>query len=255
MSVIGKNCTFLFRRVVDHLAALVYPPSCGGCGELIEPGRQWCSTCWTHLAMSMNRDYCPTCVNLIGPHQRIDRRGRCPYCRDRSIPILAVCRLGTYECPLNQAICRFKYEKNIHIGKTLADLLSASLMEREWFDRVEVLCPIPIHRHRKLTRGFNQSQILADRIALHSRRPVISLLRRIRPTLPQVGLSAHRRVENMRGAFSVNSRWPVDGASVCLVDDVMTTGATLFEAARTLRSAGAAAVYAVVLAKADLFNS
>jgi ComF family protein len=162
-----------------------------------------------------------------------------------------ICRLGSYEQALARAIIRFKYHHGLQIGNRLGDMAGQVLMEQEWFDSVEALCPVPIHWTRRLARGFNQAQLLAERISGVTGLPVIKLLTRVRPTVKQVGLSAKARAENMEGAFSPRNGWPLQGTSLCLIDDVMTTGSTLFEAARTLRNAGAASVYALVLAKAD----
>ena len=152
---------------------------------------------------------------------------------------------------MSQAVKHFKFHGAMHTGTLLADRLGAVLEEQPWLAGVEALCPIPIHLTRLIDRGYNQSRVLADRLARIVKRPVMDLLTRDRATPDQVGLSASARMENVKGVFSLRFRSPLSGASVCLVDDVMTTGATLAEAARTLRRAGAGKIYAAVLAKAD----
>ncbi len=243
----------ILNRIFDPVSALLFPDRCAGCQTLLFPGRVWCSECWTGLAHSLSGTYCPTCCSNLGPHQELDTQNCCPLCKNAKpkIPLNAICRLGIYEHSLARGITRFKYHHGIQVGNRLGDMVGRVFMEQEWFESVEAFCPVPIHWTRRLTRGFNQARVLAERISGLTGIPAINLLRRVRPTVTQVGLSAQARTQNLEGAFSVKKNWPLEGASLCLVDDVMTTGSTLFEAARTLRRAGAVKIYAVVLAKAE----
>jgi ComF family protein len=219
---------------------------------MVDPGRFWCPRCWVTLAHQAGGAYCPACAANLGPHQSLSQ-GRCSLCKkNKTMPLVGVCRLGRYAGALSGAVKVFKYHGSRVVGHRLADMLGAILAEQPWFPKIEALCPIPIHWTRRINRGFNQAQVLADEMALHVGRPAIRLLKRARITCKQVGLSQSQREENIKGAFAVRTRWPITGAAVCLVDDVMTTGATLFEAARTLKRAGAGHVYAAVLARAEV---
>jgi ComF family protein len=163
--------------------------------------------------------------------------------------------LGIYEGALSSIICSLKYNRNIYSGELIADLLADKLADQGWLSEVDGFCPIPAHWTRRLTRRIDHTRIIADRLSVHTHLPVLPVLRRLRLTPQQVGLSATARAENIKNAFKVNLRWPLAGSTLCLVDDVMTTGATLFEAARTLKRAGVKTVYAAVLAKADNLNA
>jgi ComF family protein len=252
----------IVNRVLENVTAVLFPARCAGCQSLLAPGRAWCSGCWTALASAAARPYCPTCGANLGPHQELDSESRCPGCKKPKkskngkpekipLPWERICRLGVYESSLSRAIIHFKYHHGIQVGNLLGDMVGQVLKEQEWVDSVQALCPVPIHWTRRMTRGFNQAQVLAERISPIAGLPVLTLLRRVRPTVKQVGLSAKARMENLEGAFEVKENWPLEGTSLCLIDDVMTTGSTLLEAARTLRRAGVIKVYAVVLAKAD----
>jgi ComF family protein len=117
--------------------------------------------------------------------------------------------------------------------------------------QVEVVVPVPLYWLRRLTRGYNQSAAVAGGVARVLGLPCRPRwLRRVRNTPKQVGQSLAARQENVRGAFRARRRAPLAGRSVLLVDDVMTTGATLGEAARALRAAGAARVAVAALARA-----
>ena len=114
-----------------------------------------------------------------------------------------------------------------------------------------MVAPVPMHWVRRLGRGWNHSSGLARRVARRLKLPMDDELVRTRNTPPQVGLPASQRAGNVRGAFAVPRPKEVAGANVLLVDDVMTTGATANEAARTLRRAGAERVIVAVVARAE----
>jgi predicted amidophosphoribosyltransferase len=117
---------------------------------------------------------------------------------------------------------------------------------------LDVVVPLPMHWGRRLVRGVNSPDILARRPAARLQIPLAPhLLSRRRRTRPQTGLSRDRRLVNVRGAFYARRHADLSGARVLVVDDVMTTGATLNEAARELRRAGATFVAVAVLARAD----
>jgi ComF family protein len=117
-----------------------------------------------------------------------------------------------------------------------------------------LLVPVPLHRSRRRSRGFNQAELIA-RAALkqlpHRIELVSELLIRRRETISQVGLSREERIENMRGAFRVSDRARLKGRNIIVVDDVMTTGTTLSECARVLKKAGANQVWAATVARAS----
>ncbi len=158
-----------------------------------------------------------------------------------------------YAGALRACILAYKLEKRLGLGSLLQRLLLEAWAYGADLSRMpspELIVPVPLHPGRLRTRGFNQSLELARPLA---RRTGASLspgaLRRIRPTLPQFTLQRHERARNMQGAFAADTSL-VRGCRVLLVDDIMTTGATLLECADTLRSAGAKRIDLLVLARA-----
>ncbi len=150
-----------------------------------------------------------------------------------------------YDELLHGPIHRFKYGKQSY----LADFFAAHIgLPREW--QIDCLVPVPLHPLKLWRRTFNQSALLADALSKRYALPVrCDLLKRTRNTPSQTELSATARERNVRGAFSCN---PLPaGLSVALVDDVMTTGATLRACAHALKKAGAMRVYALVAACAN----
>ena len=150
-----------------------------------------------------------------------------------------------YADPVDLLIQRFKYD-----GETgLADLLA----DRPWGDtappEVDLLIPMPLYPDRLRERGYNQAALLAARLGRGlGLMPAFDLCRRTRPTAPQAGQAGKARRRNVRGAFACDH--DLGGRRVLLVDDVMTSGASLDELARTVKAAGAAGVSAWVAARA-----
>lgn len=146
-----------------------------------------------------------------------------------------------YEGRAGQAVRKLKYSRSTSLADWMAcevARLVSDLGDEDW------VVPVPIHWSRRNFRGFNQADLLAERVPLAQLHP--ECLRRIRRTKPQVSLSREQRLTNLKGAFSALPT--VEGKSILLVDDVVTTGGTARECARTLREAGAVRVSIVAFA-------
>ena len=151
-------------------------------------------------------------------------------------------------------MCRFKFGRNLACGQILARELVLAASEK-CRQMPACLVPVPLHRSRHFTRSFNQADLLARRTGKNLGIPVYgSILRRCRRTLAHSGLDAARRKRNIRGAFTCTIPASKQAAlgHVALVDDVMTTGATLAECTRTLKKAGAGRVSVWVAARAPV---
>ncbi len=147
---------------------------------------------------------------------------------------------------------RIKNQSAQALAIVLGDLLAVECSQQLTALEPDVVVPIPMHWSRRMWRGTNSSETVAERLSRSLGVPSASHhLARCRRTVPQARLSATRRVANVRGAFRARSHADLPGARVLLVDDIMTTGATANEAAKTLRRAGAAAIVIVVLARAE----
>lgn len=206
----------------EHLAALAFPRHCVACQRLLGPQANWCPPCWNELVITRQRPYCPTCGRPLGPHQRITRKKRCAGCENEPWVLAGLCLVGTYEPLLSEAIRNYKYNKHLHAGQVLAELLAGHLADRLWIEEVDVLVPVASHWSRIWRRGFDHTRLLVEHLARRTGIPVLRVLERTRATAPQVNLSATSRAENISGAFRTKSHMPLDGAVVCLVDDVMT---------------------------------
>jgi ComF family protein len=149
-------------------------------------------------------------------------------------------------------IIRFKYHRLEYLAQPLASMLSGIARKEGLVEEENLLLSVPLHWTRRLGRGFDQATFLGQRLSHFLGKPFSHRnLRRIRATASQTGLSESKRRENVRGAFKVRRSEAVKGKRVLLVDDVMTTGATASECARTLLSAGAKEVSVLVVARAQ----
>jgi ComF family protein len=153
----------------------------------------------------------------------------------------------TYVPPFDAVIHALKFGRLEFLGDDLADGLHHHLRDAKELE-VDVVVPIPLHWHRRLTRGYNQAEAIARPLARLLDRPMVPALRRRRATRPQARLGRRQRGTNLRRAFRLRSRhsMAIPGRRVLLVDDVVTTGATLQAAAECLRDAGSDSVMGLV---------
>ena len=155
---------------------------------------------------------------------------------------------GLHAGPLRKALHSFKYKRDLGLADTFASLLEG--IAADLSEPIDLVVPVPLGPKRERERGYNQAALLAAALCGRSGLPYSrSSVRRIRETRTQVGLSVGQRRENVRGAFGARPDL-VSGKSVLLVDDVLTTGATLNACAEALKQAGAVRVIGLTLARA-----
>ena len=238
------------KGILAAVADLLFPPRCPVCGILLteRTATPFCPPCRTGIRC-IGSPLCPRCglpfPTLAGEDHL------CGSCLERE-PAYAIARsMAYYEGSLLAAIHLFKYRGKTGIGEALGRML-ADFAGTNWnlgvFTRV---VPVPLHRKRLRSRGFNQAVILARAVATHFDIPLdLTTLRRVVATAPQVSLGREARLANVRGAFAVERPERIAGQRILLVDDVYTTGGTLAECAGTLLKAGADAVALLTLARA-----
>jgi ComF family protein len=228
----------LVRRLWQALAAGLFPARCLGCGRR---GAALCPACWDGLPR-LRPPLCPRC-------SRPARGGvRCASCRIAFAGLVAVRAPCAYAGTIGLAVRRLKYGQERHLVAWLARLLQECLASRP--QAVDALVPVPLDAARLRARGYNQAALLATTLGDALDWPVVTTaLQRTRTTRPQVGLSARERQANVRGAFECPEPALVQGRRLLLVDDVMTTGATLEACAAALVAAGAERVYGLVVAR------
>ena len=237
------------RSELTGLLDLLLPPLCLVCRERSTIHRQTmlCAECDEQLPRYSGARC--TCCAL--PFAATGGSHLCEACLRHRPAFSSIFYHGLYKEQLRDSIQRFKYHDDISLARVLGQLtVSSTAADLHSYDP-ELIIPVPLHRTRLRQRGYNQALLLARELGELDRYPVTSQgLRRVRPTVTQQGLDAGERRRNVRGAFEVDGE-PVRGKRVLLVDDVMTTGATLHECARILRRAGATDVAAAVVARVD----
>jgi ComF family protein len=156
--------------------------------------------------------------------------------------------VARYEGVLAEAIGLFKYQGKTHLAGPLTELMLSGLSR---LPRPDCLVPVPLHPRRLREREYNQALLLCDALGRRLGLEVIpDGLERVRETPPQIGLSIADRRRNVRRAFVAKHPEIIEGRQILLIDDVLTTGATVNECARVLKRAGAKAVYVLTLARA-----
>ncbi|MED5617928.1 ComF family protein [Ideonella sp. BN130291] len=205
-----------------------------------------CNACLTRFGSAVPR--CLQCALRV-PHG-VQRCGAC--LRRPGAPVDASVAAVDYAFPWDGLIAGYKFHQRLDLAGALARLLHAALVRQPELPPATLVLPVPLSRERLRERGYNQAWELARRVARwRGTQANAGVLSRIRDTAHQLGLSESERVSNLRGAFLVEpgQAQHLQGRTVALVDDVLTSGATAHEAARVLRAAGAAQVQLWVVAR------
>ena len=164
--------------------------------------------------------------------------------------------LGTFEGSLQTAIHRWKYEGKTHLTPFFAEWMAEGLNRFRELNSLDLLIPVPLHPRRLRGRGFNQALLLAKELSRRTGIPAShAILKKKRPTLPQVNLSGAEREKGLKGTFHVAEKKELRGKSVLLIDDVYTTGTTVNECSRVLLEGGAEKVDVFTLAHAIKYSS
>lgn len=229
------------RGLARAALALVYPPSCAGCGgATMDPGAL-CPDCWSALRL-IEAPLCPRYGTPLALDPGIGALYSLRAIADP--PVFERARaVALYDDTACRMVHRLKYEDRLDLALAMGRMMAAS--GRELLAEADCVVPVPLHRWRLWRRRFNQAALLARPLARGAGLPYEPrVLARVRATRPQVGLSRAGRAENLQGAFRVppERRGGLQGRRVLLVDDVTTTGATANAAARALMRGGAAAV-------------
>lgn len=236
------------RSGANRFLDLTYPPVCIACRATINEPRTVCAECWKQIRF-IERPFCEKLgtpfTHDLGPGVLSPEAIADPpsYSRAR-----AVARYE--EGPVSRLVHRLKYADHLDLAEPMGRWMARA--GAELLEPGSLLVPVPLHRRRLFVRRFNQASVLAHSVAGWTSAKVESLaLRRVKPTIPQVGLTRSQRALNVQGAMTVpaEARSRISGRNLILVDDVLTSGATTDAAARALLRAGAARVDVLVFAR------
>jgi len=231
------------------LFASVFPDTCRICGvDLIGYSRvPVCQKCLDEPKPLGPEIFCAKCRTPFLRERALDENGLCRLCAAGASAFDSAYSWGSYEGVLKDLIHFFKFQGMRPLGRRLGAWLAEAMPRTE---RIDAIVPMPIHWTRRITRGFNQCETLAAELSAHTGLPVVKALRRTRRTPKQSSLAGARRRRNVKGSFSA-AHADVRGQRLLLVDDVMTTGSTVNEAAAELKRHGAARVAVLTVARVD----
>ncbi len=215
------------------------PRRCAGCNEILQ---------------ALEISICEKCLNSLKPinKKRIEHEFERDFQQSQIISGFTSLFIFEKDSILQEVIHKFKYNNQFHVGITFGKMFADkhSILIDEW--TVDLIIPIPLHHLKKAERGYNQSNFFAKGITKRSKiKLATNAVKRIRYTETQTGFNKIERESNMANAFKVNKEKLVEGKNILLVDDVITTGATIRECGKTLINSGANQVFAGSIAVAD----
>lgn len=232
---------------IEALSELFYPRNCLGCGAGVEEGSAFCRNCLPTL-VRLEETICPRCSHPFAGAAA--EPFVCVNCAGRRLYFECAVAAWRSRGQIRELVHRFKYGRDLALRGQLVEWLhdgwkDARLRERSF----DFLTPVPLHRRRRRKRGFNQAEELARGLSERTGLPMKRVLRRIRHTRTQTALDRKERMENLRGSFKIVHDEAVKGSRILLIDDILTTGSTVNECARTLRAGGARMVCALTVAR------
>ena len=226
---------------------LLYPRSCQHCGASADGTRFFCWECLSDFHY-VQPPFCSCCGDPVPGH--IDHEYLCVFCARRTPHFAGARSAIRYEGAAGLAIRAVKYQSATWLIPDLCGFLEACLLTHYGLLPFDGLCYVPLHPAKRRERGFNQAKLLAEGLSRRCSIPLREgVLRRLRVTGSQTHLTAAQRISNVAGVFHVARAEKVKGARLILIDDVMTTGATVNECARVLKKAGAESVHVLTVAR------
>ncbi len=240
----------VFSELGKGLADVFFPPTCLHCGEIVEedaPLRCLCMRCRREVRL-VEAPFCSCCGHPF--FGEVDGERVCPHC-DGLRAVFGGGRTAVlFKGPARSLILELKYRRGLRVLGDIGRIFSEANPVLEWV-RGGVLVPVPLHARKLRERGYNQTQLIAEALALAAGggTRVVPLLRRVIDTPSQTAFDRRARLANLKGVFALERGASVgSGLRLILVDDVFTTGSTLNRCAQALLDAGAERVDVVTFA-------
>lgn len=242
-----------FKSFIDYTAAVCFPPRCVLCDTpSASEGGTLCPICWGELEHILS-PYCNRCGIPLEGELIYAAMQTCAGCTASPPAYTRAKAAFVYNDVSRQLISRLKFYDGLHLLPFLA--MQAGQAGKDIIALCDLALAVPMHPKRLRERMYNQAALLAKHIGKQHGIPVgYNILKRIRPTEQQTGKSRKARLRNLAGAFTVPSHRlaAVNGKRILLIDDVLTTGATVSRCARALKQAGAAQVYVLTVCRTPL---
>lgn len=235
------------RSFLKKFIEIIFPNQCLSCKELIGQEGAFCIRCWNKLQFISD----PKCKICSHPFAfKVDDEMLCGKCLKDKPAYDKIISVFRYNDVIKRIIGDFKYRDATYLSKKTAKIIFDRY--RKEIDKCDLITPVPLHKNRLRKRKFNQAVLLAKEISrLSGKELLYNGVIRIKNTQPQVELKKRQREKNLKAAFAINNKFKdeIVEKRVFLIDDVMTTGATLENCSKVLKKSGAKMVVALVIAK------
>ena len=254
--------TEYFTKLHNFILDILFPVHCLRCQKY----NDWiCEKCFSKINI-LQVQFCPYCEKIISPNGRICQQCKNKFLKTNEIwPLDGLIASATYgKNGVSDLIYCFKYNFISDLGLPLARILCKAFLLNNLF-LPDIIIPIPLHQKRLRWRGFNQAEILANYFAENitpgfSVSVISNFIIRKKYTGAQMKIKNYQeRQKNVRNIFTLNKKFLqpkiLEGKTVLLIDDIATTGSTLFEAGRIIKLAGAVKVFAIVIARQEIKNT
>jgi ComF family protein len=242
----------MLNNIFKNISEILYPagPYCCFCNSMLKIWEiYWCNSCINKIKKERNNyKHCQKCARFV-----LNNVGLCNYCTNNSYPFSDAVSAGMYSGILKDALHEFKYRNKQIIAEPLARLAALEALNYKKYLMADIIIAVPMHIVKLKKRGYNQSELLAKSISEIFKIPFRkNILIKTKNTVDMVSLSRNERLNNLKGAFSVDNHQWIVNQRIILVDDIFTTGSTVSSCSETLLNAGAKEV--LVLTAASSFD-
>jgi len=224
---------------LDKFFNIFFPAKCGFCGVITENYNYICNNCRAQI-INEDREHCILCGKKIYLLENI-----CKECRERRVYYEKLIYFSEYKDILKDKIISYKFNDSAYLHHFFAELMCYKLIS----EKADAITAVPISAKRMKERGYNQSELIAKKISRYLEIPYIKLLTKNRETKRQSDLSKNERYLNIKDSFEFNNKIKLKHEKVILVDDVFTTGATVNECSRVLKTSGIKSIVVAVIAR------
>lgn len=266
--------SLLARRFTSVCTDLLFPPICAACEVDLVSSREvlLCDACHS----SFRKDVQPRCPTCAMPVARGITTTTCSYCQPMSLPIAASAVLGNYDSQLRSIVLRCKHSRGEQLAYAVGQILGEKILEKRYeaqpaalrenssidaqpansWSKINLVVPVPMHWLKRMFRGASSAEAIACGVAAKLEVPLVTQAIGCRRFLAKQGsLNRRKRAKNVRSAYQETGEYDLRGASILLVDDVLTTMATAVAVASALRGAGASQVLVATLVRSNTFDS
>ncbi len=227
--------------IFTWIADFLFPSSCVNCGKVISIKQDFlCNKCFQEIIFIDKK--CEICSGVL-----ID--DRCAICSDRKLYVLKNFTIAEYRGVMKEILHNYKFNKKRRLHLHLSKLAYKKIGSQS--DLFDLITSVPMSRKKKWQRGFNQSEIIAKRLSRKLNKVYHPLLKEKSRFKTQRELGYRERFLNILDRYKISNK-NINGKSILLIDDVFTTGATINECARILKSFGATRVYSLTMARANI---